>query len=126
MANEYVPGVCNINIAEIKSRRTAGHIGLALTLVIGVVLIALDANRYVRLILFIPIFIAAIGYLQARNKFCVGYGSAGMQNASEGSDVAASVEESSAKHADKSRAQKMNLQAVGIAIIVTTIIVLVP
>ncbi len=121
MANEYVPGVCNINIAEIKSRRTAGHIGLALTLVIGVVLIALDANRYARFILFIPIFIAAIGYLQARNKFCVGYGSAGMQRTDEQSHEATTVTDASAVTADKARARNLNLQAFTIAIVVTAL-----
>ncbi len=126
MANEYIPGVCNINTAEIASRRKAGYVGLALTLFFAAALFGLDLPKATRLILFIPVFITAIGFLQAHNKFCVGYGAAGMQNAADGSDAAMSVEDSSAVLADKSRARTMNLQAAGIAITVTVIVALLP
>ena len=42
---EYEPGVCNIGPAEIARRRRAGHLGLAATLVLLVVLVAVDAAR---------------------------------------------------------------------------------
>ncbi len=121
MASEYTPGVCNINTAEIASRRKAGYVGLGLTLVIAAALFGLDLPKATRLILFIPVFIAAIGFLQARNKFCVGYGAAGMHNADEQSTEAVSVTDSSAINVDKARARNLNLQALGISIVVTAL-----
>ena len=75
MANEatnYVPGVCNINTKEVAQRRKAGYFGLLLTIILLAALFGLDLNHYYRAVLFVPLFIAAIGFLQARHKFCVG------------------------------------------------------
>lgn len=108
--SNYVPGVCNINPAEIKQRRNAGHFGLALFVVLLIVLVALDINRWARLVLIVPAIIAAIGYLQAKNKFCVGYGGAGLQHADE--DDAALQVAADAAAIDKKRAKSMNLQAI--------------
>ena len=44
----YIPGVCNINPVEIRRRRQAGHIGLVLSVVVIVGLIALHAPWYLR------------------------------------------------------------------------------
>lgn len=46
----YIPGVCNINPVEIRRRRQAGHIGLVLSVVVIVGLIALHAPWYLRLV----------------------------------------------------------------------------
>lgn len=83
----YIPGMCNINAAEVAYRRKAMWfgIGTAVTLLIG--LLALSAVWWVRiLVLFVPVYIGAIGYLQVKNRFCASYGSKGQQNANEGSD----------------------------------------
>lgn len=116
--SNYVPGICNINPAEIKQRRNAGHFGLASYLVVLVVLVTLNAAEFWYITLFVPAFIAAIGYLQARSKFCVGYASAGMQHADDDPEAKAVADK--AKALDQKRARRMNLQASGWAIIATT------
>jgi hypothetical protein len=121
----YVPGVCNINTKEIAYRRKAGYFGLGLSLVVAAALFALDVNQYFRIVLVVPVFIAAIGFLQAKNKFCVGYGAAGTQNADDEGESASTVTDSSAVSADKKRARKMNLQALAIAVVVTIIFVII-
>jgi hypothetical protein len=50
-ADAYVPGICNINHAEIAYRRKAGYAGLVAFVVIAAVLFGLSANRYTRLVL---------------------------------------------------------------------------
>lgn len=112
----YIPGVCNINRAEIAYRRKAGYFGLGLYVIIAIALFALGVSRWARLILFVPAFIAAIGFLQAKNKFCVAYGAAGQQNAVDGSPKAQSVTEQAAIAKDKARARTMNTQAALIAL----------
>jgi hypothetical protein len=122
----YVPGVCNINHAEIARRRLAGHIGISLFIVVLALLLYLSINRWYRLILFVPAFLAAIGYLQAKNKFCVGYGGAGMQNASDGSTQAEKITDKSAVLKDRLKTKKLNLQAALIALFATIVSLVLP
>ena len=117
----YIPGVCNINRAEIAYRRKWAFIGLGLTVVIAAMLFALHVNRWVRVVLFLPAFIAAIGYLQTKNKFCVTYGAAGQQNAAEGSAKAQAVTDAVAAAKDKAKARTMNAQAAIAAVIVAAV-----
>jgi hypothetical protein len=80
---EYQPGVCNIGPAEIARRRRAGHIGLAAALALFAVLVAIDAPNWTRLLIAIPAIVSASGYIQARVKFCAGFGSRGIFNFGE-------------------------------------------
>lgn len=79
-ASEYTPGICNIGPAEIRRRRMAGHVGTLVTAAAFVGLVALDAPPIARLVLILPAAGAASGYLQARLKFCAGFGSRGVFN----------------------------------------------
>jgi hypothetical protein len=80
MANEYIPGVCNIGQAEIKMRKLFGWIGLGLCLILGGGFIAYRVTPIWRITLFLPAFIAAIGYLQAKWHFCAKFGLGGVFN----------------------------------------------
>jgi len=76
----YEPGVCNIGPAEIARRRRAGHAGLAVTVVLFAVLVALGVPHWARLVLIVPAGGSASGYLQAWLHFCAGFGSQGVYN----------------------------------------------
>jgi hypothetical protein len=76
----YVPGVCNIGPAEIARRRRAGHAGLAVSAVLLAALFVLGAPHWARLLLIVPAGGSAVGYLQARLRFCAGFGSQGVFN----------------------------------------------
>ena len=118
--------MCNINKAEVAYRKKAMWLGIGVSAVLLLVLVALSAPVLTRLLLFVPIYVAAIGYLQVKNKFCVAYGSSGKQNASEGSDVATTIEDNAALAADKKKTRTMNLQAFGISLVVLAIALLIP
>lgn len=124
MTSNYIPGVCNINTAEIKQRRAAGHIGLAATVAMLVALVVLDVTPWARVIVFLPALLAASGYLQARNKFCVGYGGSGLQHA-DNDDAAVKVAADAAAK-DKKRTQQINQQTFFVALLVTAVAVLLP
>jgi hypothetical protein len=122
----YIPGVCNINRAEIASRKKAGYFGIALFVIVAVALYALTAVRLTRLLLFIPAFIAAIGFLQAKHKFCVSYAASGLQNAADDASDVTKVIDQTAHATDKKRARRLNTQAGLIAICITVLAVLLP
>jgi hypothetical protein len=77
---QYIPGVCNIGPAEIARRRRTGYAGLMATVVVAVLVVALKAPVYWRLLIFFPVSLAASGFLQARMHFCAGFGMAGVFN----------------------------------------------
>jgi predicted nucleic acid-binding Zn ribbon protein len=122
----YIPGVCNINYEEIAQRRKAGHLGLAIFVVVFIVLLFVNVSHLYRVVLFLPALLGAIGYLQARNHFCVGYAGAGLENATEGSKKASAIADKEALAKDKKKARSINAQAVLIAAIITVIAVLIP
>jgi hypothetical protein len=80
MADQYIPGTCNIGPEEIALRRRAGHVGLALTAALGAALLRSDVHPAWRLTLALPAAGAASGYLQARQRFCANYGFRGLYN----------------------------------------------
>lgn len=121
-ATAYVPGVCNINREEIAFRRKWRNIGAVVTVVLAVGLYLLSDNRWLRVLTFLPAFIAAIGYLQTKNKFCVSYAASGLQNATDGNKQADKVA-ADAHAMDQRKARKMNLQAALVAVLVTALVV---
>lgn len=82
MQYEYVAGACNIGREEITRRKRAAVAGLVATLLLATVLLALGAPGGVgpRLLIAIPLTGAAIGWIQARRRFCMAYGLAGTFN----------------------------------------------
>ena len=124
--NAYVPGVCNINSAEIAQRRKAGYLGLAIFVILVAPLLVFDLPRLIRVILFVPAFLAAIGFLQAHYKFCVSYGATGKQNAAEGDKIAQNIIDKAARELDQKRTRTINQQAAGIALLATVAALLIP
>ncbi len=60
--------VPNIGVRERRKRMASAVVGLAIGACLGVVLIAYGASRLSRLWLFLPLWIGALGYFQAREK----------------------------------------------------------
>lgn len=120
----YVPGVCNINPQEIKKRRQAGHFGLAMTILLVAIALILHVSWVFRIVVIIPAFLSTIGYLQARNHFCVGYAGAKQQHADNGDVV--TITDKDAIELDKRKTRSMNLQATIIAAAVTAIVCVIP
>ena len=117
---EYVAGICNIGPAEIARRRMVGHIGVAATVAAIIGLVAIDAPPVARLLVALPAAGAASGYLQARERFCAGFGSVGVYNFGELGRREA-VDDPEARERDRRKAREIGLRsaligaAVGIA-----------
>lgn len=118
MSTEYIPGICNINPKEVQKRRRIGIIGTVISFALIVVMVAYSIPPFVGGALFVSSFIAATGFLQAANKFCVGYAKSNMQRVG---DTDVTIEDSDAQKKDKTKSRKINLQSAGIALVVTVI-----
>lgn len=129
-AGGYVPGVCNINSAEVAYRRKAGYTMLAITVAVAIIVFALgallDVSPIIRLAIFFPAFITTVCFLQVKYKFCVNYGASGKQNATEGDKEAQAIVDAAAKKLDLERTRKIKLQGALIAAVVTLLLVLIP
>lgn len=121
----YRAGACNIGPAEIARRRQAGFLGLAVTFVLAIAMIAVDAPPLVRLAIAVPLGVGILGFLQARSRFCVAYGMGGLQNFGQlgaESKVAAAADRS----ADRRRAFTMAAGAGVLALVVAVLFALLP
>jgi hypothetical protein len=58
----------NIGPHERRSRLLFGAGGLAVAVVLGIALVAAGASRPWRLALFLPLWLAALGFFQARGR----------------------------------------------------------
>jgi len=120
---EYIPGVCNINAEEIAYRRKAGNFMLALSVIITVLLIIMNASFLISFILIVPfVTLTTLSYLQAKNAFCVKYAGSGQENASESSKSAKAISNRKNIEIDKAKANKMYMQSVAIGIIIALIV----
>lgn len=110
---EYRAGACNIGPAEIARRRRAGIVGLVAAGVLAVALVVLDAPTTARLLVGIPLAGGATGFLQARLRFCAGFGMAGIRNFGAVGSVER-VEDAAARHSDRMKAYRISLAAAAI------------
>jgi hypothetical protein len=84
---EYIPGTCNIGKGEIRRRQTVAVIGAFASISSFVALTSIDAPKDARLGIFFPLFVASVGFVQSRSKFCLAYGFAGTFNIGKLGDI---------------------------------------
>jgi hypothetical protein len=124
-AGRYQPGVCNIGPAEIARRRNFGHVGVAATVALFVVLVAIGVPSWARFLVAIPAAGAASGYLQAYLHFCAGFGGSGVYNfGAVGTTI--QVTDPEALAADRAKSRRISLGSLLIGMLVGLISVLLP
>jgi hypothetical protein len=121
----YRPGVCNIGPAEIRRRRMVGHAGLAASVTLLAVLLALDAPDAARWLVAVPTTLAASGYLQAALRFCAGYGARGLQSFEEAGRPS-EVGDAASAAADARMARRISLASFVIGLAVGALAFLLP
>ena len=121
----YQPGVCNIGPAEIRRRRASGWLGLAIAVVYLGLAFALGWAAPWRLLVAVPVFLSAQGFLQAVFHFCVGFASRGLYNfGALGSEE--SVQDAEFRRKDLRKALLITVLAFAIAAVVAVGAFLVP
>jgi hypothetical protein len=124
-AASYEPGVCNIGPAEIARRRRAGHVSLAITVVLLAALVALGVPHWVRLLLILPAGASASGYLQAQLHFCAGFGSQGVFNFGDVGTIQ-TVADPQARARDRRRSMEIGLASLAIGVAVAVVAAFMP
>ena len=121
----YIAGTCNIGQKEIRRRQVFGIIGLILSLSSLIVMISVSAPRGARLGIFLPLFVASVGYVQSRSKFCLAYGFAGTFNFGKLGDLSR-VSDPASKAADRATALKILGKSFLLAFIATVAVLVLP
>jgi hypothetical protein len=111
---QYIPGVCNIGKAEIKLRRLIGWLGLAACVALWAVFLVAKTPASWRLTLFVPAFIAAIGFLQAAWHFCAKFALGGVFNFGPNVGQTDTVEQAEFRRQDRRTA----LQIIGLSLLI--------
>jgi hypothetical protein len=118
---KYVPGVCNIGPSEKKQRLQSGIFGAILALALTVFLFLTRMPAIFRLSVFIPAYIAAVGFLQYFLHFCVAFGIAGIYNVARSFGETDTVMQAEFRRQDRVKAYKIILLsavlAAGVAVI---------
>ena len=122
---QYRPGVCNIGPAEIAARRRTGHVGVVAAILLFIVLVALGVPPIARIVIALPVAIAASGYLQAYLKFCAGFGARGVFNFGS-LGTTDRVQDAVARSADRRRAYQISLASFAIGLAVGIVAVVLP
>ncbi|HEY8187608.1 MAG TPA: hypothetical protein VIF64_16165 [Pyrinomonadaceae bacterium] len=76
--------VMNIGPREQSKRRVLGLVALTIGVGVAFVLIIYDAPRWMRLIIFFPIWLAGLGLMQARERTCIALAARGTCNLDAG------------------------------------------
>jgi len=118
---EYIPGVCNIGPAEIRLRKRLGWWGLLITIIVWALLIGLQLPAVWRVIIFLPVFFSANGFLQGFMHFCAGFGMAGAFNFGPTVGKTDTVSQAEFRKKDRWKARQIFFYAALIGVMVSLI-----
>ena len=121
----YRAGACNIGPREIAKRRAFGILGLAITAVLAVALVATDAPAIARAVVILPLWGALVSLEQARRRFCAGFAFAGIRSVA-GSDATEAVADPADLATDRAAARVMVAYCGAIALGLTALFVVLP
>lgn len=124
-AASYRPGVCNIGAEEVARRRRGAWVAGLAAAVFYLGLLAIGAPDVVRFVVAVPAAGAAVSWLQARERFCVAFGSTGTYNFGPVGELE-QVTEDDARRADRRKVVSMVGRGALIGIAVGVVAVLVP
>ncbi len=125
MSDQYIAGTCNIGKAEVRQRQVVALIGLFLSVSALVGFITTDATPSIRLGIFLPLAVFAIGWVQSRKRFCLAYGFMGTFNFGRLGKISR-VADKAALAADRKTAITILVQSLALAAVLTLIIYLLP
>jgi hypothetical protein len=110
---EYQPGVCNIGPAQQRRRLLLG--GASLLFAIGLVaaVVAFGWPSWSLLAAMFPLYGAAMGYFQYRERFCVGFAGIGVFDVGDGTNQ---VLDEAALAADRKRAVRLNAKSLAVGL----------
>ena len=125
MSSEYIAGSCNIGKGEVRRRQSVALVGLFLVFFSASTILGTEQSRFVRLSIFLPAMIFAVGFIQARKKFCLAYGLAGTFNFGKLGSIT-KVQSEQDKKADRKTAINIFVQSALLAAAITLVFFALP
>jgi hypothetical protein len=106
----------NIGPREQRKRRLLGIVALTIGTGLAFVLVTTNAPRWSRAIVFLPIWIAGLGLIQAREKTCIALAARGTCNMDTGEET---LQDQNLMNKLRDKARRINRRAVITAIAIT-------
>ena len=116
---EYQPGVCNIGPTQQRRRLLLGVASLLVAIALVAAVVAVGWPRRALLLSVFPLYGAAMGFLQYRERFCVGFAGIGVFDVGDGTNQ---VLDEAALAADRKRAVRLNAKSVAVGVVGAVVI----
>jgi len=111
---EYQPGVCNIGPAQQRRRLLLGAASFLLAVALVAAVVAVGWPRWTLLAAVFPLYGAAMGFFQYRERFCVGFAGIGVFDVGGGTNQ---VLDEAALAADRKRAVVLNAKSLAVGVV---------
>ncbi|MEZ3163796.1 hypothetical protein ABNG03_03985 [Halorubrum sp. RMP-47] len=108
---EYQPGVCNIGPTQQRRRLLLGVGSLALAAAFVAAVVSFAWPQWSLILTVFPLYGAAMGGLQYRERFCIGFAGMGVFDVGGGTSE---IQNEAALAADRKKAVKLNAKAMAI------------
>jgi hypothetical protein len=115
--------IANISPRERQKRLRYGIIGLVISLVVLLILLATGANHWWRLVLFFLISGSATGFFQWKDKTCIAFA---RQNARKLGDQLEQIEDASELAQVRRQARRVQIKSILAGAIITLLVLLLP
>ena len=122
---EYIPGSCNIGTGEIRRRQLVALVGLVSSFLMLLAFSATDDTSTIQILIFFPLLVASVGFVQSRSKFCLAYGFAGTFNIGKLGEITRVASKEDRK-ADRVTALKILGKSLLLAAIATGVVLVLP
>ena len=124
-ADSYIAGSCNIGTGEVRRRQLVALVGATISAITLIGLVTAQTQANLRLGIFLPFAVTAIGYVQSRRKFCLAYCSMGTFNFGKLGEISR-VSDKASLAADRKTTLTILGQSLLLAAIATLIVYLLP
>ena len=108
---EYRPGVCNIGPTQQRRRLLLGIGSFLLAVVYVAAVLTIGWPRWTLVLSMFPLYGAAMGVFQYRERFCVGFAGVGVFDVGAGTTQ---VTDEAALAADRKRAVRLNTKSLAV------------
>jgi hypothetical protein len=107
---------CNISGPERTKRWVVGTVGLAAGIALAAALVTFQAPWWSRVLLFVPFWIAGLGFFQARERVCVALAAKDKRNFGAGEQL---IADSGLTYAIRRKARRIHISTVIFACLLT-------
>ncbi|TKX85798.1 hypothetical protein EXE43_11750 [Halorubrum sp. SS5] len=116
---EYQPGVCNIGPTQQRRRLLLGVGSLVAAAAYVAAVVALAWPRWALIAAVVPLYGAAMGALQYRERFCIGFAGMGVFDVGDGANE---IQNEEALAADRKKAVRLNAKAMALGAAGTVVV----